>query len=98
MFITGTLLMTGKFVSMAGGLLVASVLVVPAIVRPIPFIIEFVVGASAELLDVSGLQPTSANAAKMTITDRGLIDFIRLDFLVHVYLVFPNNAIISSWP
>ena len=75
-FISGRLLVTGKFVFMIGTLLMADILVVPPIVLLAPLILELVAEVSVELVGVLWLQPTSAKAAKMVISDSLIIDFI----------------------
>ena len=71
---------------MFGMLLVAIILVVPCIMPLSWFILELGDGVSVELL---GLQPTSANAARKVIADSGIIRlislFLFLLFIVHVY-------------
>ena len=76
------MVVAGVFVFISGRLLVAGRLVVPP---PTLFILALVADASVELVAVFWPQPTSANAARMVMADREMIDFISSFILVDVY-------------
>jgi len=68
--------------SLCGEVLVAGILVVPAIMPLSWFILELWDGVSVEFPGLFWLQPTSAKAARTGIANRGIIDFISIFHII----------------
>ena len=80
-------MLAGIFVIVSDKLLVAGALVTAPTMLLASLILELVDGVSVGLLELSLLQPTSANVARTVIADSGIINFICLFFvfIVDVY-------------
>jgi hypothetical protein len=80
--------LAGIFVIVSGKLLVAGALVTPPTMLLASLILELVDGVAVGLLELSLLQPTSANAARTVIADSGIINFISyFSFLLFMFVI-----------